>query len=225
LNASKSIVATSFLAGSAGIVAWALVASGNFGDTSKAHPFLMGFLKLFFLGTLGELLKFRIVRGTWGLDKTLQRAGVWGLFGFWFALSFRGFSELTEGLVKSGLWPSTIPFVSEGLWMAFSKSLWINLLGMFGLGMMVAHEYFNHLIRNGWRTWSLVSFARQADAGFLLAFLPKTLLFWIPAHTFTFAMPGEWRVFIAAILAIALGFLLSVGRRAEAAGVVEAHGA
>jgi hypothetical protein len=78
---------------------------------------------------------------------------------------------------------------------------------------MLTHEYFNHLIRTRWRAWGLASFAMQSDARFALAFLPKTIVFWVPAHTFTFAMPAEWRVFIAAVLAVVLGFLLSVGRR------------
>jgi hypothetical protein len=99
------------------------------------------------------------------------------------------------------------------LWLAFSKSLWINVLGMYALGMMVAHEYFNHLIAGGWKSWSFNAFADGAQPRFTLGFLPKTLFFWIPAHTFTFAMPGEYRVFIAALLAIVLGFFLSVGRR------------
>ena len=63
-----------------------------------------------------------------------------------------------------------------------------------------------------WLTASRGASTRFSSA---LAFVPKTLLFWVPAHTFTFAMPPEWRVFIAAVLAIVLGFLLSVARRAS----------
>ncbi len=208
-------VAAVFLVGSAAVIGYALGWPTGFGATTRSYPFVMGFIKLFFLGTLGELLKFRLVKGAWQLDKVFQRAAVWGLFGLWFTLAFRGFSGLVDALVLAKLWPEEFGVLPRPAWMAFSKSLWINLLGMFGWGMMVTHEYFNHLIRSGWRSWGLSAFAADADAGFLLSFIPKTLAFWIPAHTFTFAMPDEWRVFIAALLAIVLGFLLSVGRRAR----------
>ncbi len=208
--ASRSPAVAGIIVGAAATVGFALAAPANFGAWTKAHPFLMGFLKLFFLGTFGEALKLRLSRRTWALDKVFQRAAVWGVFGLWFTLAFPGFSALTEALVALGLWPGG---ADGGLWMAFSKSLWINLLGMFAWGMMLTHEYANHLIRTGWRQWRLSSFADGADARFALGFLPTTLAFWIPAHTFTFAMPPEWRVFIAALLAVALGFLLSVARK------------
>ena len=203
--------------GAVGVVAYALLMPADFGSRTHAHPFAMGFLKLFFLGAFGELLKCRIVRGAWALDHVWERACVWGIFGWWFTLAFPGFSALTEALVAGGLWPGSVNIIPDQLWMAFSKSLWINLLGMFAWGMMLTHEYFNHLIRTRWRVWGLADFAANSDAGFALAFLPKTILFWVPAHTFTFAMPAEWRVFIAALLAIVLGFLLSVGRRSSGA--------
>jgi len=38
-------------------------------------------------------------------------------------------------------------------------------------------------------------------------------LFWIAAQTFSFSRPPEWRVLIAAVLAIVLGFMLGVGTR------------
>ena len=184
-----------------------------FPEMTTCHPFIMGFIKLFLLGTFGELLKFVIARRSLALDRVLQRAIVWGVYGLWFTLAFPAFSFAVDGLVDNDLWPADIPLISPALWLAFSKSLWINLLGMYALGMFVSHEYVNHLIASGWRSWGFGAFAEQAQKQFILAFLPRTLWFWIPAHTFTFAMPPVWRVFIAAILAVALGFFLSVGRR------------
>jgi hypothetical protein len=202
-----------FWAGGAAVVIYAACVPASFAALTKAYPFVMGFAKLFFLGTCGELLKYRLIKRSWALDHALERAAVWGLFGMWFTLAFRGFSLLVDGLVAVHLWPASIGVVPDIIWLAFSKSIWLNGLGMYGWGMMVTHEYCNHLIRTGWRSWSLAAFAEQADRHFLLAFIPKTMLFWIPAQVFTFAMPEEWRVFIAALLAIVLGFLLSVGRR------------
>ena len=37
--------------------------------------------------------------------------------------------------------------------------------------------------------------------------------FWIPAHTFTFTLPPEYRIICAAFLAIALGFILGLAKR------------
>jgi hypothetical protein len=213
------IQAIVFTVGSLAIIVYALGFPAAFAATTTAHPFLAGFVKLLCLGTFGELLKYRISKGSWSLDYIIERAIVWGIFGLWFTLAFAGFAALVKGLVtmENPLWPSSIRIVPDNLWMAFSMSLWINLLGMYAWGMMVGHEWCNHLISSRWRSWSLRAFAEGADKNFVLAFIPKTLLFWIPAHTFTFAMPAAYRVFIAALLAIVLGFLLSVGRRAKPA--------
>ena len=40
----------------------------------------------------------------------------------------------------------------------------------------------------------------------------KTIpLFWYPAHTITFMLPGELRVLFAALLGVALGVILAIG--------------
>jgi hypothetical protein len=50
-------------------------------------------------------------------------------------------------------------------------------------------------------------------AGFIGFVVGKTIpLFWIPAHTLTFMLPGEYRVLIAAFLSIALGAILSLAK-------------
>ena len=42
----------------------------------------------------------------------------------------------------------------------------------------------------------------------------KTIpLFWYPAHTITFMLPGELRVLFAALLGVALGVILAIGAR------------
>ncbi|MEL7656378.1 MAG: Mpv17/PMP22 family protein, partial [Bacillota bacterium] len=39
----------------------------------------------------------------------------------------------------------------------------------------------------------------------------KTIpLFWIPAHTITFSLPGEYQIVVAAFLSIVLGIFLSL---------------
>ena len=42
----------------------------------------------------------------------------------------------------------------------------------------------------------------------------KTIpLFWFPAHTVTFLLPGEMRVLFAALLGVLLGVILSIAAR------------
>ncbi len=211
LGPGAIIAAVAFSVGSLALVTFAAVWPQRFAALTLTRPFLMGFGKLFLLGTFGEVLKVRLSRGHWGCDHVLERALVWGVYGCWFTLVFPGFSILVDGLVEMRYWPAALPLLPAWLWIAFSKSLWLNFLGMYAWGMMLSHDYCNHLIRHRWRSWRLEEFARKAQPVFALAFLPKTLLFWIPAQTFTYALPGEWRVFMAALLAVVLGFLLSVG--------------
>ena len=45
----------------------------------------------------------------------------------------------------------------------------------------------------------------------------KTIpLFWIPAHSVTFMLPPQYRVFMSAFLSIILGLLLAVAKRKTA---------
>lgn len=210
---ARPIAAAAFALGSLAIIVFALSWRDTFGVLTRQYPFAAGFVKLFFLGTFGELLKRRLRTGVWGLDHALERAVIWGLFGVWFTVAFPAFAFAVDGLVERGLWPARVPGLPEWLWRAFSQSFWLNGLGMYGWGMMVTHNYLDFLVHGRWRTWSLRAYADQADTRFVLAFLPKTLLFWIAAQTFNYSLPAEWRVFVAALLAIVLGFLLGVGGR------------
>lgn len=196
------------------LILFAVIFTSNFEHVTKAHPFAMGFLKFFLLGTFGELLKYRIANSTWKLDHIPERSLIWGAFGCWFTMVFAGFSFLVDGLIGIGLWPAGIFILPDFIWVALSKGLWLNVLGMFGWGMMVTHEYFNFAISQRWTVFSLRKFAAHVDNNFILVFIPKTLLlFWVLANGFTFTLPYEWRVFTAALLAVVLGFLLSVGKK------------
>ncbi|MBK5251987.1 MAG: hypothetical protein JJE29_05070 [Peptostreptococcaceae bacterium] len=50
-------------------------------------------------------------------------------------------------------------------------------------------------------------------ACFVSFVLAKTIpFFWIPAHTLTFLLPGQYRVLAAAMLSIALGLILTLAK-------------
>ncbi len=188
---------------SAAILVW----PGAFAALTRDHPFAMGFLKFALLATFGEHLKRRLAVGRWageGARMLLARAAGWGLFGVWFAMVFPLFSAGVDALVALALWPAGPP-----LWLAFSKSLWINVLGLYGWTMMLAHEWLNACLAAG-RPVALPAFAETLDRDIWFGRVPRTiLLFWVPAHTVTFSLPGEWRILSAAALSVALGFLLS----------------
>lgn len=53
-------------------------------------------------------------------------------------------------------------------------------------------------------------------SSFLSFVVGKTIpLFWIPAHTITFLILGEYRVLFASTLSIALGVLLALGKKSK----------
>jgi hypothetical protein len=58
-----------------------------------------------------------------------------------------------------------------------------------------------HIVNLNWdRQWSFI--------------FKKTIpLFWYPAHTITFMLPGEYRVLFAALLGVALGVILAIGAK------------
>lgn len=191
-----------------------LVWPAGFAAVTRDHPFAMGFLKFALLATFGEYLKRRMAAGRWTGDPAatlLSRAAGWGLFGAWFAMVFPLFSAGVDALVAQSLWPAGPP-----LWIAFSKSLWINVLGCFGWTMMLAHEWLNASIAAS-RPAALPAFGASLDPAVWFGKIPWTILwFWLPAHTVTFSLPGEWRILAAAGLSVALGFLLSAAARPKA---------
>lgn len=186
-----------------------LIFPAPFKAATAGHPYAMGWLKFALLATFGEYLKRRIAAGRWEGEAAggiAARFAIWGLFGVWITAAFALFASGVDALVAKGLWPAGPP-----LWIAFSDSLWINLLGCYGWSMMLAHEWANGCVRAG-RLLTLPAFAETLDRGVWFGKIPLTVLaFWLPAHTVTFALPGEWRILTAAGLSVVLGFLLTAG--------------
>lgn len=184
------------------------------------YPIPMGFLKVAILATYGECLKTRLKTGTWRITHPIQRFIVWGFFGIWFTLAFSVFSAGVQGgLVASNLWPFTnfTGFLNV-LWIAFSKSLWINWLGGYAYFMMGVHEYINQVIEKQ-GLLGPEELIKKVDIKVWLpsrrlTCIPMTILwFWLPAHTFTFMLPGHFRILSAAFLAVALGFILTIKKK------------
>ncbi len=194
-------------------------------ETTRAHPYAMGFLKFALLASLGELLAIRVVSGGWRLPPgPVWRAVVWGLLGAALALLFPVYAAGVPAAMKSGLLPSLPGAAGARVATAFWTSAVMNL--SWGVALMLIHR-----LTDTWLDLAGGALARVPSIGvgavagaidwkgFLGFVLLKTIpLIWIPAHTVTFLLPPELRVLFAAFLSLALGAILAFAKRRAAAG-------
>ncbi|MCD4748538.1 MAG: hypothetical protein K8R59_04115 [Thermoanaerobaculales bacterium] len=183
-----------------------------FRQLTLAYPYTMGFLKIGILGAMGELLGGRIVTGGWRLTsiRLHQRMLVWGFLGWLFTAVFPLFSFGVDGLLDVGL----IPGAGSTLAAAFWKSFFMNLI--FAFPMMVFHRVTDSLIERGelFSAWPLVEVYTNIDWRNMFRIVGAACIrFWIPAHTFTFLLPVEFRVVCAALLAVVLGAILGFAKK------------
>ena len=89
----------------------------------------------------------------------------------------------------------------------------------FGPVMMGTHKvtdkYIDLKCNNKGNKVTITDAAKAVDwSGFVTFVVFKTVpLFWIPAHTMVFLLPGEYRLVVAALLSIALGILLTLANK------------
>ncbi|WP_126994035.1 Mpv17/PMP22 family protein [Thermosipho globiformans] len=179
---------------------------------NRTHPYLMGFLKVSILATMGELLSIRLQQGKYLKPYGLfYRFLVWGFLGMCFVLVFELFASGTDAVMKKGLLPGNNKVLH-----AFFTSALMNLI--FAPTFMAFHRITDTYIDLGkgkiTKIFS-IKFSNVIDNidwqkffGFVIL---KTIpFFWIPAHTITFLLPPEYRVLTAAMLSIVLGILLSL---------------
>jgi len=188
----------------------------GFEAATRAHPYLLGLVKIGVLGTMGELLGKRIVRGQWTLRgiRLGQRFAVWAFLGVVFAAVFPLFSFGVDGLLKAGLLPGEGVVLATAFW----KSFFMNVI--FAFPMMVFHRLTDTLIERGQllTRWPMTDAYVSIDWRTMFrVVLAACFWFWIPAHTLTFLLPPEYRVLSAALLAIALGFIMGFANRRKAA--------
>ena len=186
----------------------------NFSNTYKL---IAGFIKFFFLASLGDVLGKRLKTKTWSIpDGFIYKAIVWGVIGILITLVF----GLYDGGITTLENTNLLPVSNVSLLHAFFVSLFMNLT--FGPMMMAFHRVSDTFIelRVNKEKVSLKDTVEKIDwAGFIKFVVFKTIpLFWIPAHTITFILPPTYRVMFAAVLGIVLGLLLGLfnGRKATA---------
>jgi hypothetical protein len=180
--------------------------------TTRAHPYLMGMAKFALLGTMGELLSWKVVSGKWRLAgvRLWQRAQVWAVIGVMLTIAFPLFSAGVEGLLAQGYLPG------RGItWLAaFWKSFFLQ--AMFAFPFMTFHRITDTLIERGklFSKWPLIEVYKGIDWDNMFMIVGWSIIwFWLPVHTVNFMLPAEFRVIVAALLAIVLGLILGFAKR------------
>lgn len=194
---------------------------------NAAHGMVMSFLKFGILATLGEMLGLRISAGVYNRKGfgVLPRAVVWGLLGMGinaamiiFSKGVPQFMEYMGMADASGIINGA--FSMEKVGIAFAISVAMNTI--FAPVFMTFHKITDtHILDCGGSLRSLLTPIPMTriithlnwDAQWNFVFKKTIPLFWYPAHTITFLLPGEMRVLFAAILGVVLGVLLAIAAR------------
>ncbi|RKD34390.1 hypothetical protein [Thermohalobacter berrensis] len=195
-----------------------------FVSATNSHPYIMGFIKVAILATMGELLALRIATGKFTKPHGLiYRLIVWGFLGMCFVIVFDLFANGVKGAMGKGLLPalSNNPLGSKILF-AFFTSTFMNLI--FAPTFMALHRVTDTYIDLGKGSLEKILKVKLDDVinnidwnGFISFVVLKTIpFFWIPAHTVTFMLPSVYRVLVAAFLSIALGAILAFAKRNKA---------
>jgi hypothetical protein len=204
---------------SEGLYAW-------YKEFNADHAMVMAFMKFGILASLGEMLGCRISTGKYTTPTfgVLPRMVVWGLLGMAISMAMTvfaaGIPKFIEGMGGADL---VADFYTDGLSMgkfvvALSISVMMNTF--FAPVFMTFHKITDaHIAEQGGSLKALVTpipmrrllngINWDVQWGFIFK---KTIpLFWYPAHTITFMLPGELRVLFAALLGVALGVILAIG--------------
>ena len=196
--------------------------------TTTNHGLLMSFFKFAILGTFGEMLSLRIREGVYikkgfGL---LPKLLVWGVLGVVIASAMTIFKTGTVKLLDGGFHlngKAAEWFAGSLSWGKFFVALCVSVLmnTLFAPVFMTFHKitdihiaetggtlkgFFSHPLNIQEKMSKKINWDIQY--GFVFA---KTIpLFWYPAHTITFLLPGTLQVLFAAFLGVALGVILSI---------------
>lgn len=194
-------------------------------DFNARHAILMGGIKFAILSTIGEVIALRIRTKGYRLTGfgVVPRMVVWFFLGAWIVMAMRIFGAGTPPLADYiiGADGKLVQAMKGGLsWYKFFGAFSISLLQntAFAPVFMTLHKITDtHIMNCGGGMRSFCTPLRIGDImagmdwkrqwGFVFK---KTIpFFWIPAHTVTFMLPGEYQVLFAAFLGIVLGVILA----------------
>ncbi len=180
-----------------------------FGFTNE-YKVLGGFIKFFLFATIGDIISWRLIHKNYRVKGLIYKAIVWGLIGVVIVFIFDIFHQGVLALQASGL----LPLENNALATAFLVSLFMNFT--FAPTMMMFHRISDRYIERkiDEPTVAFNTVLKEINyLGFIRFVVFKTLpLFWLPAHTITFILPAEYRVFFASLLGVALGLILGLAK-------------
>ena len=202
-----------------------------FQETSNSFPiaYVLAFLKVAILATLGEMLGLRIRKGVYNEPGfgIVPRMMVWGFLGMCIAMSMvifkvgvPAFLETVGGCEKGSLAAifNAAKFTWGKLGIAFAVSVLMN--SIFAPVMMTFHKCTDiHILDNGgtvrgllrpMKMREIISKKVNWDVQWNLVIKKTIPLFWFPMHTITFILRSEFQVLFAALLGVALGLILAL---------------
>ena len=194
---------------------------------NASHGMVAAFIKFALLSTAGELIGLRIATGQYlkpGFG-VLPRAIVWGVLGLGINAAMIVFSSgVPVFLQYMGMSDAPTVFAGDLSWgklfVAFMVSVFMNTI--FGPVFMTPPKITDtHILNNGGTLKGFFPPIRMGeiirnlnwDVQWNFVFKKTIPLFWFPAHTITFLLPGNMRVLCAALLGVVLGVLLAVAAR------------
>ena len=199
-----------------------------FNMTTKNHGLLMSFFKFAILGTFGEMLALRIREGVYikkgfGL---VPKMLVWGVLGVVIASAMTIFKTGTVKLLDGGFHlngKAAEWFAGDLSWGKAFVALCVSVLmnTLFAPVFMTFHKITDiHIAETGGSLKGFFSSPLKIgealskkinwDIQYGFVFAKTIPLFWYPAHTITFLLPGTLQVLFAAFLGVVLGVLLSI---------------
>ena len=200
----------------------------RFNETTKIHGLLMSFFKFAILGTFGEMLALRIREGVY-LKKgfgLMPKMLVWGVLGVVIASAMTIFKTGTVKLLDGGFHldgKAAEWFAGDLSWGKVFVALCVSVLmnTLFAPVFMTFHKITDiHIAETGGtlkgffgsplRMGEALSKKINWDVQYGFVFAKTIPLFWYPAHTITFLLPGTLQVLFAAFLGVALGVILSI---------------
>ena len=186
-----------------------IVTRDFFLDFNSNYKYIGGFIKFFFLASIGDFIALRIKSHKWKVPTHIFIKGlVWGMIGVVIVAMFIIYPNGVELLQEKNI----LPFEGNDFFFALFVSITMNFT--FAPVMMAFHRvsdtYLNMRIIN--KEVTIKEVINEINWRQFLNFtIVKTIpLFWIPAHTVTFLLPEEYRIIFAAILGIFLGLILGI---------------
>ncbi len=211
----------------------------TFKELTGNYPFIMSFFKFAILSTVGEMIGLRLRKGCYNEPGfgVLPRMIVWGFLGMSINMAmiiFKSGIPFVLGTIGSFVAdrPEMIGtmqavFAGDLSWgkvgIAFCVSVAMN--SIFAPVMMTLHKITDaHILSHGGTVSGLfhklnvrhIITHLDWDTQWNLVFKKTIPLFWFPAHTITFLLPGNMQVLFAAFLGVALGVIMAMANNAKA---------